>query len=375
MQKSIKKTWVWLFVLLIIFIALSFVLGSKELEEYPPYISTSPSPTGVKGFYTYLEEEIGAVKRLEEAPTSLEIENQQLLIMVEPDLFSEQATMNDYIAFMEAGNTVLLLKQNLEGMFGLSTEYGMPGEEGTTTIYDSLRKEYKVTMLSPMRIVPDAESQIVYEDDDGVIAIKQEFGKGQLIAVNSPDWITNEYILEQGNLDVIHSLMEEEAWKTIWFDEYLHQSTSSKSLIEIYPMWLLVTCLQLIFLTLLWLLYKGKRFGPIRTPREEYVRYSDERITALAEWYKKGKVYRESLAHQAEYLRLLLREKWGISYQTEWKDLMEPLSTKLSNIKDDELLLFLHEIETVTTKENLSKQEYLLWTKRIDRLQKEVEQG
>jgi hypothetical protein len=375
LQKSIKKTWVWLFVLLIAFIALSFVIGSKELKEYPPYISTSPSPTGVKGFYTYLEEEIGAVERLEEAPTSLERENQQLLIMVEPALFSEQATMNDYIAFMEAGNTVLLLKQNLEGMFGLSTEYGIVTEEETTTIYGSSSEGIKVTMLSPMRIVPDSGAQILYEDDDGVIAIKQDYGEGQLIAVNSPDWITNEYILEQDNLDVIHSLMEEEAWKAIWFDEYLHQSTSSKSLIEIYPMWLLVACLQLIFLTLLWLLYKGKRFGPIRTPREEYVRYSDERITALAAWYKKGKVYKESLAYQAEHLRLLLREKWGISYQKDWKDLVGPLSTKLSNMNEDELLLFLHEIETVTNKVNLSKQEYLLWSKRIDRLQKEVEQG
>src|SRR5690606_22417663 len=98
-------------------------------------------------------------------------------------------------------------------------------------------------------------------------------------------------------------------------DEYSHQSSQLANVTEIYPKWLLVLGLQLIILTLLWLLYRGKRFGPIRTPRESYVRFSDEHITSLAAWYEKGKLYNDSLKTQADYVKMLLREKWGIPYE------------------------------------------------------------
>src|SRR5690606_1863749 len=192
--------------------------------------------------------------------------------------------------------------------------------------------------------------------------------------VNSPDWLVNQYILEEDNLDVVLGLLEEESWNGVLFDEYTHQSKGN-GVIEVYPMWLLVAGLQLILLTLLWLLYKGKRFGPIQIPREDYVRFSDERITALATWYQKGKAYQESLNNQAEYLRLILREKWGISHQKEWKDLKELLITKVNEMTSEDLSTLLDEIESVLKKQQITKQEYLLWSKRLDRLRKEVEEG
>lgn len=374
MQKSIKKTWVLLLVVLLIFVTLSYFLSSNQLKEYPPYLSTSPSPSGVKGFYTYLNEEVDSVDRFEGVPSKLKNSDNQLLIMVEPSLISEQRIMNDYISFMEAGNTILLLKNNLEGMFQISTTYATPTED-TVVIEDKYGAIFETTMFSEMRILPSSEDEVILEDDQGVVAIKRAYGNGNLIAVNSPDWVTNQYIVEAENLNVLFSLMEEENWSSIRFDEYTHRSTASQSITDIYPMWLLVASIQLILFTLLWLWYKGKRFGPIRVLREEYVRYSDERITALAAWYKKGKAYIESLNDQAEYLRLILREKWGISYQKDWKDLKEQLSLKLPMMKEEELNSFLLEIDAVLQKHEVTKQEYLLWSKRIDRLRKEVELG
>ncbi|MFS0673300.1 DUF4350 domain-containing protein [Ornithinibacillus sp. 179-J 7C1 HS] len=374
MQKSIKKTWVLLLVVLLIFVTLSYFLSANQLKEYPPYLSTSPSPLGVKGFYTYLNEEVDSVDRFEGVPSKLKNSDNQLLIMVEPSLISEQRIMNDYISFMEAGNTILLLKNNLEGMFQISTTYATPTED-TVVIEDKYGAIFETTMFSEMRILPSSEDEVILEDDQGVVAIKRAYGNGNLIAVNSPDWVTNQYIVEAENLNVLFSLMEEENWSSIRFDEYSHRSTASQSITDIYPMWLLVASIQLILFTLLWLWYKGKRFGPIRVLREEYVRYSDERITALAAWYKKGKAYIESLNDQAEYLRLILREKWGISYQKDWKDLKEQLSLKLPMMKEEELNSFLLEIDAVLQKHEVTKQEYLLWSKRIDRLRKEVELG
>lgn len=363
-----------LLVVLLIFVTLSYFLSANQLKEYPPYLSTSPSPLGVKGFYTYLNEEVDSVDRFEGVPSKLKNSDNQLLIMVEPSLISEQRIMNDYISFMEAGNTILLLKNNLEGMFQISTTYATPTED-TVVIEDKYGAIFETTMFSEMRILPSSEDEVILEDDQGVVAIKRAYGNGNLIAVNSPDWVTNQYIVEAENLNVLFSLMEEENWSSIRFDEYSHRSTASQSITDIYPMWLLVASIQLILFTLLWLWYKGKRFGPIRVLREEYVRYSDERITALAAWYKKGKAYIESLNDQAEYLRLILREKWGISYQKDWKDLKEQLSLKLPMMKEEELNSFLLEIDAVLQKHEVTKQEYLLWSKRIDRLRKEVELG
>jgi hypothetical protein len=293
--------------------------------------------------------------------------------MIEPALVTEQAIMDDYLEFVEAGNTILIFKRNLEGMFDISTDFGVMDSE-TTTLENVDGTDFNATMFSQVRLIPEDGDQVLLQDHLGVIAIKREVGNGQLIAVNSPDWLANQYILEEDNLDIVLGLLEEVSWNGVLFDEFSHQS-KGKGGQDIYPMWLLVAGIQLILLTLLWLLYKGKRFGPIQIPREDYVRFSDERITALASWYQKGKAYQESLNNQADYLRLILREKWGISHQKEWTDLKELLITKVNEMKSEELSTLLDEVESVLKKQQLTKQEYLLWSKRLDRLRKEVEEG
>jgi hypothetical protein len=369
-----KKSWIWLFVLLIIFVSISVLFKSNQPKEYPPYVSTSPSPSGVKGFYTYLEEDTDSIKRSELAPSLLNKTENQLLLMVEPSLITEQEVMNDYLEFVEAGNTILIFKRNLEGMFDISTGFGMIESE-TVTLESSVGERYKSSMFSQVRILPEENDQVLLQDELGAIAIKREIGNGNIIAVNSPDWLTNQYILEEDNLELVLSLLEEESWNSILIDEFTHQSPKGNDFINVYPMWLLVAGLQLILFTLLWLLYKGKRFGPVRTPREEYVRFSDERLIALATWYQKGKAYQDSLINQADYVRFVLREKWGISYQKEWIDLKDQLTPKLKTIKEEEIGSFLHDIESLLQKKNITKQEYLQWSKRIDRLRKEVEEG
>jgi hypothetical protein len=368
-----NKTWIGIFVLVIIFVALSIVFSSNKPKEYPPFLSTSPAPSGIKGFYTYLEEEINAIQRWDHAPTLLKKNENQLLLMVEPGLITDQAVMNEYLDYVEAGNTILIFKRNLEGMFDISTDYGLIDSE-TVTLENNDGTAFDASMFSQVRLLPEENDYVLLQDDLGVIAMKREIGNGQLIAVNSPDWLTNQHTLEEDNLDLVLGLLAEENWNTILLDEFTHLS-KGKGIVDVYPMWLLVAGLQLVLFTLLWLLYNGKRFGPVRVPREDYVRFSDERITALATWYQKGKAYQESLNNQAEYLRIILREKWGISNQKEWKDLKELLIPRLNRMKADELSTILSDIESVLQKQQITKQEYLLWSGRLERLRKEVEEG
>ena len=44
-------------ILLILFSSQLLSQHHKQLKDYPAYVSDSPSPTGVKAFYTYLDNE------------------------------------------------------------------------------------------------------------------------------------------------------------------------------------------------------------------------------------------------------------------------------------------------------------------------------
>jgi hypothetical protein len=321
-----------------------------------------------------MEEESFPIERLTNTPLSLERDTGNLLFMIEPALLTDESAKKDYESFLKAGNTIVIFKHNVEGMFALKTTFGVSNEQAIT-VYDQTGKEYKATMLSQMRILPGKEDNVLLEDDFGAIAIRRDIGEGTLIAVNSPDWLTNQFILENDNLNLVFQLLDETEWNTILVDEYSHQSTKSHQLSDIYPIWLLVGLLQLLLLTLLWLWYRGKRFGPVLKPREEMIRFSDEHITALAAWYQKGKLYRDSLHSQAEYLRVIFQEKWGIPYRREWKDIEDQLVAKVHTLKEKEISSFVNEMDTMLNKSHITKQEFLLWSARMDQLQKEVEQG
>jgi hypothetical protein len=124
---------------------------------------------------------------------------------------------------------------------------------------------------------------------------------------------------------------------------------------------------------LLWML--GKRFGPILHPREETVRFSDESIRALAAWHLKGNAYHHSLLTQANYVKYSMQDKWGVPFNKDWKDCDGILYRKWKSKDNEEIDLFLHQLTTMLGKEKISKQEYLLWSKQLDTLRNEVEEG
>lgn len=138
-------------------------------------------------------------------------------------------------------------------------------------------------------------------------------------------------------------------------------------------MWFLLLLLQGGLLTILWLWYNGKRFGPIFTVREETVRFSDEGIRALAAWYMRGRRYHDSLEIQADYVKLSLQERWRIPYRLEWRELPVYFERKWPQLPKAEIHSLLNGLADILEKEKISKEEYLLWSKKIDRIRKEVE--
>ncbi|GAB3802274.1 DUF4350 domain-containing protein [Virgibacillus kimchii] len=374
-SQTTKRTWIWLAVILLLFIVISYFLISQQPEEFPGYVSESPSPTGTKAFYTYLEENI-EVDRWEHDPEMLPREDRgELLLMIEPFFVPDQSQMDEYIRYMEAGNTIMLFKNDPNDMFGLETEMHMMQLGEARTLNSGLGNEmYEAMFDTRVRMEDAPEDEVLLYDYSGAIALERSFGDGSLIAVNAPLWLVNEYITEEDHVELIFLLMQQADYSRILFDEYIHGAGSGPTVVTMYPQWMLVLALQLAVLTLLWLWYQGKRFGPVRTPREAEVRFSNERTIALAAWYQRSRRYQDSLKLQADYVKLLLQEKWGIPYRRSWQESTEMLKRKVEEMPVEDVSRFTLELTKLLNKESVNKQEYVAWSKKLDRLQREVEE-
>lgn len=355
---------------------ISFFSFSPEPKHYPNYVTESPSPTGVKAFYTYLTKE-KKVKKWSHAPNLLSNgEKNQLLIMAEPYFFPKDEEMEAYIDFMEAGHTILLFKMNPKGMFDLTTApiSGEAASDGVTDVYSLDGNIFRAEISSTVRLQTNELDEILLSDQEGTVAVKRFFGKGQLIVSIAPEWMANGKILDYDHLSLLSALLTEEEAYTILFDEYIHGGENAAKMSALYPKWFLMLMLQGIIIAVLFLWHKGKRFGPIDTPREETVRFSDESLQALSAWYIRGRRYRDSLLIQADYVKLLMQERWGIPYGKQWVDLSDVLVRKRINMPQKEIQSFLLGLSTILANEKINKQEYLLWSRKLDRLKKEVEE-
>ncbi|MEH7382183.1 DUF4350 domain-containing protein [Bacillus sp. JJ1533] len=372
-----RKVWITLFGLIALLFFLTHFIESYNAKAYPHYVSDSPSPTGVKAIYTYLNDE-HTVKRWSHSPNLLTTKDtNQILIMVEPYFTPEQEQVDGYLDFMKAGNKIILFKENPRGMFDIKTlpVNVDPLHEDAVTIKNKDGKEFDAFFQATNRILPGEKEKVLFEDEAGVIVTSRKVGDGELITTISPEWMLNGNLSNYDHVTLILSLIEDKNASIYYFDEYIHGPKNASTVTSLYPAWFLVLLLQsgLIVLLLLW--YKGKRFGPIVIPREETVRFSDEGIQALSAWYLRGSYYHESLNIQADYVKQLLHEKWGIPIHRDWTELTKKLDQRWSGKKEQEIKRYLQELTKVLKNEKLPKHDYLVWSKNLDELRKEVEKG
>lgn len=388
LMKRIFKNQAWIWIAIILgFIGASLFGSQNQLDEYPLYVSHSPSPTGTKALYTYLDEQGYPVDQWTKDPEMLldQTENEQLLLMIEPMFIPSGEKMTLYEQFMEAGNTILLFSNHPKDYFDIETSIAMDifteleegnenDEEEFGVTYDD--ETYETNTMPLERLVTEEEDEVLAYDNLGTYAFKRPYGEGNLIVVNESQWLQNGIILEADHAELVLSLIEDISHdkQALLFDEFIHESEHATTYLGTYPFWFLVVVFQGIIVGLIWIFLKGKRFGPIFTPREHSIRFSDEGITALASWYMRGKRYQDSLRIQADYLRHVLREHWGISYRLSWKEIIPALKRKWKYPpKDIEELV--SELEMILASESMKKRQYVQWSKILEQLRKEVEEG
>lgn len=369
---SNMRTWIGLAILLGLFLVFSYLSSTPKPQYYSDYVTESPAPRGVKAFYTYVKKE-NEGKIWRHSPNLLSVaSDHQLLLMVEPSISFETEEMTAYINYMNAGNTILLLQTNPQGMFDIKTSGTNSRESLRVNTQDGT--SFRAQVNTSLRIQTRKGDRVLISDQAGPIAVKRSFGKGQLIVGITPEWMTNGNLLKKDHLPLLLYLFNQEKSDSLLFDEYIHGEENASSVWNVYPMWFLVLVIQMILLLILWLWAKGKRFGPIFVPREESVRFSDEGLNALAAWYLRGKQYHDSIIIQADFVKLLLQERWQIPYHREWQELTSYIEKKWTRLPASEIHSFILGLVHILKKETITKQEYLLWSKKLEELRREMEE-
>ncbi len=369
------RTWLILCLAFCLFIVLGAILKSQTPTKYPDYISASPSPSGVKAFYTLLARNFTQVGSWQKPSRALPaLASSQLLIMLEPSSPLSPNDVKQLTQWMEAGNRVWLLMHNPQGLFNLHTsQSGHSTKAGSLHGSEQWQGEYQAALGTDMRLVPESTDHILLSDASGAIALSRGYGKGELMVSLAPEWMTNGAILQQDNLQLLLPFITRANPKVIWFNDFIHGYQDLPAVLGVYPEWFLVLLSQLALAFLLWLWYKGKRFGAIQTPRESIVRFGDERILAIAAWYEKGRFYRESLETQLEFLRQAVQAKWGIPANLQGQEFIEAAAQRLPLNQRRQWQQNWQELKD-SLSGKISQPAYVRYSRLLDEMQKEVEQ-
>ncbi|KAB8137869.1 DUF4350 domain-containing protein [Gracilibacillus oryzae] len=370
-DKKIYLYGVFAFIMLII---VSMLSTSNSPKEYPNFVTESPSPTGTKALYTYLQEQDIEVETQAQHPTEITSDGREVRMLMNPSISTDEQIADQYKDYMMDGNTIILWKYNPDGLFELETEPVHNGSDEVQTVEVQFNNQpYDAQMESNVRLMTKETDQVLLEDEFGVVGLERQVGNGTLITILEPGWLTNDFLTEEEHTALVFHILSSAEGQTLVFDQYKRNSGEQiRSHFSLYPDWAYVLLVEGILLTILLLWHQGKRFGPILPVREEHVRFSDERIRALAIWYLKGKNYHTSLVDQANFLREVIRERYGIPYSKDWKERLELLDNQI-NIPAKDLQVFAKELEHILQQENIHKQTYLQWSKTINNIRKEVE--
>jgi len=373
------RIWIGVSLGICLFVALGMVLMPQKPTQYPEYVTESPSPSGVKAFYTLLEKNFAQVESWEKPTRALPyLASPQLVIMVEPSIPLNSNEIEQWIKWLEAGNQLWLLDRNPKGLFDLQTSFISTETNLKTTPITTVRGAeewegtYQASLDTNIRLIPESKDHVLLKDEHGIIALSRGYGQGELMVLLSPGWLTNGLILEQDHLRLLLPFILRADPNVIWFNEYVHRNKNLPTVLGVYPEWFLVLLTQVLISFLLWLWYKGKRFGSILTPREWVVRFGDERILAVASWYERGAFYQESLAVQEEFLRHAVQKRWGIPSNLAGPEFIKVALLRMPPDKQKQWLQTWQELKKAYT-DKLSLQGFLKRSKLLDEMQKEVE--
>jgi hypothetical protein len=314
-----------------LFLLLGYFILKPKAEDKPPFLSFSADLDGVKAWRELLESKNSRVKEWRLDWSELPVGKNQLLAAVQPDAVSKE-DVKHILEWVKQGNDLILLDQqpyewssyfpivHIDEPNGPNSANQQDKLNGNTSAADVVRPIFREgdakgkwtgVVQTGFRLKPSPEQHVLFSDGSGVLASQMAMGAGHLTMVLTPEWLTNERFPAHSHFELAWPLFAQ-PWDTVWLDETHHGYGTTRGL-PVYPAWIKLAALQLGLALLAWLWLRGKRFGPVYTPRAWTVRRGDETLLAVAGWYERLGFSREALSHQQLHLRQLLFERWGLS--------------------------------------------------------------
>lgn len=381
-MKRLNKWQIGLAISLLLFSVFGYFLLKPTAPAFRPFLSFSPAIDGTKGLTMYLKEKHQSVKEWRQSWRFLPQKEDQLLLLIEPYSLEgmEVETIKEWVAL---GNDLIVFHSSPvlweEAQFETEEQQKwssiIEGEKlEPTKIKHSENKDLTVLAPRSRRLQLSEDRTPLLVDERGALAFSRSIGEGTMYFFLVPEWLTNQHILTDSHFEVIWPFFQKE-WSVIWIDEYHHGYQSKPGLLAVYPDWLIFSCVQLMLGILVWLWWKGKRFGRILVLREWNVRRGDETLLATANWYGVKKLTKDALLHQERYLYYLLHQKWGIQASSSMDQILTMAERKWEKQQVDELHHVLRMLEerkqsvSYATKPFL--QDSVSISKVIQRLEKE----
>ncbi|MCY9669950.1 DUF4350 domain-containing protein [Paenibacillus alginolyticus] len=359
-MRGLNRLHVGLALSILIFLVLGYWLVKPKLPDQPPYLSFSADIDGTKAWKELLSTKQKAVKEWRFSWKNLPNGEKMLLVAVQPSGVTK-ADREQLLDWVRKGNDVVLFDRNPEGWGPWGTV--LAGEIGTGSTEKSTNSAKESASVStikvspdyssagglltgrvdtPYRIKPDGNGRVLFEDEHGVLASRIEEGLGSITVVLTPNWMQNGTIDQESHFELIWPLFAK-SWDAVWIDETHHGFGTKPGLLAVYPAWLVLASVQLGLALLLWLWLRGKRFGPVHTPRAWTVRRGDEGVHAVAAWYERLGYQHEALAHQQLFLRQLLHQRWGLSPSASALQAAETARGRMSEAQAAQLARLLEE--------------------------------
>ncbi|SEC57435.1 DUF4350 domain-containing protein [Paenibacillus sp. GP183] len=323
-MRMLNKLHVGLAISICLFLLLGYLIVKPKAEDKPPFLSFSADLDGVKAWRELLESKNSRVKEWRLDWSELPRGKNQLLTAVQPGTVTKE-DVNHILEWVRQGNDLILLDQQpnewssyfpivpLNGAHGQNSGNPSAADEARPIFREGDAKDkWTGVVQTGFRLKPSPDQHVLFSDGSGVLASQMAMGAGHLTMVLTPEWLTNERILANSHFELAWPLFDR-PWSTVWLDETHHGYGTTRGLPAVYPAWIKLAALQLGLALLAWLWLRGKRFGPVYTPRAWTVRRGDETLLAVAGWYERLGFSREALSHQQQYLRQLLLARWGLS--------------------------------------------------------------
>ncbi|MDQ0871413.1 hypothetical protein QFZ77_000072 [Paenibacillus sp. V4I3] len=364
-MRGLNKLHVGLALSILLFLALGYWLVKPKHPDQPPYLSFSADIDGTKAWKELLSTKQKAVKEWRLNWKNLPNGEAMLLVALQPSAVTK-ADREQLLGWVRKGNDVVLFDRKPEGWepWGtvLAGEIGKGSTEESTkeSAKESTEERTSVSTIrvspdytpaeglltgrvdTPYRIKPGGNGRVLFEDEHGVLASRIEEGSGSITVVLTPNWMQNGTIDQESHFALIWPLFAK-SWDAVWVDETHHGFGTKAGLLAVYPAWLVLASSQLGLALLLWLWLRGKRFGPVYTPRAWTVRRGDEGVHAVAAWYERLGYQHEALAHQQLFLRQLLHQRWGLSPSASALQAAEAAHGRMSEAQAAQLARLLEE--------------------------------